>query len=517
MKKYLLAMFIFPVAVFAQNVGIGTQTPHASAMLDVSSNNKGLLIPRLTEVQKEAIANPATGLLVWQTDGTPGFYYNNGTPQDPKWYMLSTAMDTDWKLTGNNNVDSATHFLGSINKAPVYFKVRNTFAGQLDSGKATYFGYKAGQGATHFSNTAFGTEALAENSDEDHNTAFGLFAIRKNRTGNNLTAVGSQALSSNVTGKLNVALGSSALRNNVHGDNNVAVGFKSLLSNTTGFSNVAIGNFALENNSGGYYNTALGTAALQKSYSNFNTAIGFEVLSENEGGSFNTGVGFKALHNNVEGVQNTGLGMYALLNNSTGSRNIGVGYEAGKNNSTGTDNSFFGYLANVSTSNRTNATVIGSRALAECSNCLILGSVDGKNGATANVNVGIGTTAPAVRLQVGTNGDGTVARANAWQTFSDARFKKEIVTIDQPLEKLNQIGGYYYHWNLGTDETRQAGLIAQEVEKVLPEIVSTDDQGYKSVDYGKMNALLIEAIKELQQQVNDLKRENQEIKQSIKK
>nr|MCU0375093.1 tail fiber domain-containing protein [Chitinophagaceae bacterium] len=110
--------------------------------------------------------------------------------------------------------------------------------------------------------------------------------------------------------------------------------------------------------------------------------------------------------------------------------------------------------------------------------------------------VGVGTTTPAVQLQVGNSGDGTVARANAWQIFSDERYKKGIVPIANALEKIEQLSGYYYYWKDGADKQRQAGLLAQEVEKVLPEIVDTDSQGYKSVDYGKMNALLLQALKE---------------------
>jgi hypothetical protein len=119
-------------------------------------------------------------------------------------------------------------------------------------------------------------------------------------------------------------------------------------------------------------------------------------------------------------------------------------------------------------------------------------------------NVGIGTSNPTVRFQVGANGDGTVARANAWQTFSDERFKTGIISIDNPLDKLDQIGGYYYQWKNGADQSRQAGLLAQEVERVMPEIVATDDNGYKSVDYGKLNALLIEAIKAQQKLINQM-------------
>jgi hypothetical protein len=73
-----------------RNVGIGTVTPHASAMLDVSSTTQGFLPPRMTEVERTAIASPATGLLVYQTDGAQGLYYRNAN----KWDSLITSFVT---------------------------------------------------------------------------------------------------------------------------------------------------------------------------------------------------------------------------------------------------------------------------------------------------------------------------------------------------------------------------------------------------------------------------------------
>lgn len=126
--------------------------------------------------------------------------------------------------------------------------------------------------------------------------------------------------------------------------------------------------------------------------------------------------------------------------------------------------------------------------------------------AGANGNVGIGTGgAPSDKFQVGTIGDGTIARANGWNLFSDRRWKKELFVIDDPIEKLNAISGYYYYWKEGKDDSRQVGVIAQEIEKVLPEVVSTDKEGYKSVEYGKLSALLIEVVKEQQSEINLLK------------
>lgn len=129
--------------------------------------------------------------------------------------------------------------------------------------------------------------------------------------------------------------------------------------------------------------------------------------------------------------------------------------------------------------------------------------------------VGIGTTSPSYLLEVGASGDGTAARANSWQTFSDRRWKTNIAVIDSPLEKLENINGYYYNWKDGKDKSTQVGVIAQEVEEVLPEIVSTDDDGYKSVDYSKLAPLLIEAIKEQQRTIDELKNVNETLQNKL--
>jgi hypothetical protein len=110
-------------------------------------------------------------------------------------------------------------------------------------------------------------------------------------------------------------------------------------------------------------------------------------------------------------------------------------------------------------------------------------------------NVGIGTNAPASRLQVGNNGDGTVAVANAWNTFSDARFKKNIRTLESPLEKIDSLRGVRYDWI--SSGKGDIGFIAQELEKIYPELVATGTDGYKSVDYARMTAILLQALKEL--------------------
>ncbi|MEZ4435708.1 MAG: tail fiber domain-containing protein [bacterium] len=147
---------------------------------------------------------------------------------------------------------------------------------------------------------------------------------------------------------------------------------------------------------------------------------------------------------------------------------------------------------------------------------------DGAISVDVNGQVGIGTSAPAYALQVGEAGDGTEARANAWNVFSDARLKTDVKPITDPLARLDAIGGYTYAWKAGSDRRRQAGVIAQEVEAVLPEVVSVDANGLRAVDYGKLNALLIEAVKAQQRlieaqgaELDALRAENEEIREVL--
>ncbi len=124
--------------------------------------------------------------------------------------------------------------------------------------------------------------------------------------------------------------------------------------------------------------------------------------------------------------------------------------------------------------------------------------------------VGIGISNPTVKLQV--NGD---IIANSIAGSSDARFKTNITLIENPLQKVLQLRGVNFDWNKKAypdrsfSESKAIGFIAQEVEKVLPEVVQTEKtaEGYKAVQYDKVVALLVEAIKEQQKQIDGLKLE----------
>ena len=125
-------------------------------------------------------------------------------------------------------------------------------------------------------------------------------------------------------------------------------------------------------------------------------------------------------------------------------------------------------------------------------------------------NVGIGTTSPSYRLDVA--GD---AHATSFPTSSDARLKKNIAPVTNSLDKLKNVNGVYFEWNekykqLGrATNGKQIGIIAQDLEKEFPELVTTwGNESYRAVDYGRLTAVLLEAVKELDA-------ENQELKQRV--
>ncbi|HET6990539.1 MAG TPA: hypothetical protein VFJ43_04410, partial [Bacteroidia bacterium] len=170
----ILIGLLCPRSANSQNVGINATgaTPNASAMLDVSSTTRGMLIPRMTHAQMNAIAAPATGLLVYDTDAPAGFYYYDGTAWLP---ILSTAVSANggWRLIGNAGTVDGTNFLGTTYSVAFSIRVNNQKAGRIDPGlKNTFYGYKAGITNTTGNNDIFeGQYAGAANTTGSHNIA----------------------------------------------------------------------------------------------------------------------------------------------------------------------------------------------------------------------------------------------------------------------------------------------------------------------------------------------------------
>ncbi|MBL7745489.1 MAG: hypothetical protein JNN00_18610, partial [Chitinophagaceae bacterium] len=178
---FILLTYLFIADINAQRVGIGTTTPHVSAALEIRSTTGGLLIPAMTQAQRNAIALPAASLLIFQTDGIMGFYYNSGTPAAPNWTPLAGSGSSGWQLTGNSGTNPSTHFIGTTDLQPLLFKINNKRAGFIDSSSTnnTGIGFRVLDSLTTGGfNTAFGYKSLHANSTGNQNTGVGLTALR---------------------------------------------------------------------------------------------------------------------------------------------------------------------------------------------------------------------------------------------------------------------------------------------------------------------------------------------------
>jgi len=226
----------------SDNVGIGTTKPDPSALLELNSNSKGLLLPRMTENQRDEIKNPAIGLVIFQTDKAVGLYTYDGTTWTPSSARVgATAVAGAWDKQGN--AIDATDFLGSTNNFPLRFRVNNTPSGFIDNTASgdVFLGLAAGLNArpNAVNNIAIGYQALRNVTPDGMPGTIGFN-----------TAIGYLAMYYNKNGSGNIALGSRAMQNNVEGSSNVGIGEFALNESTLGFRNLALGRFALQRTQG---------------------------------------------------------------------------------------------------------------------------------------------------------------------------------------------------------------------------------------------------------------------------
>jgi Chaperone of endosialidase len=344
--------------------------------------------------------------------------------------------------------------------------------------------------------------------------------------GHSNTFLGDDALISNTSGGSNVAIGTNALMSNTIGSGNTASGIETLFSNISGAANTATGALALHDNTTGNDNTANGYAALFSNTSGIdNTANGFQALIFNTIGSDNTANGFKALFNNTTGGDNAANGAFALFSNTTGSDNTADGFRALFNNTTGTNNTATGRRALHHNRTGNNNTANGNDALFNNtgSNNIALGFQAGKDMTTGSNNIDIGNTGLQVEsntIRIGTVGTQTAtfiagisgatvptgvavivdSDGHLGTTTSSARFKEAIKPMDKASEAILALKPVTFHYKPELDPAGvpQFGLVAEEVEKVNPDLVARDADGKAyTVRYDAVNAMLLnEFLKE---------------------
>ena len=146
LKIYITLFLLIVISSLHAQVGIGTTTPATSSALDITSTNKGLLIPRVALISTSdvaTIASPVTSLLVYNSGFLPnGYYYWNGT----LWVLLATGNNTDWSVTGNSGTNPANNFIGTTDVPENFYRIieitPNRMTLRAGSGSGVVFQFK---------------------------------------------------------------------------------------------------------------------------------------------------------------------------------------------------------------------------------------------------------------------------------------------------------------------------------------------------------------------------------------
>jgi hypothetical protein len=349
-------------------------------------------------------------------------------------------------------------------------------------------------------NTGVGAGTLLVNTG-DSNTATGAGALLSNTTGTENTANGTFALFFNTTGGANTAVGASALLHNTQGTFNNAIGDQTLLNNTTGSENTANGSFALSASPDSSFNTAIGAFALANNSGDENTAVGVDVLFNNTAGG-NTGIGARALRQNTTGFQNVAVGHGALTTNVEGSFNTALGQSTLALN-TGDGNTACGNVAlfnNIGNNNTALGNIAGSNLTTGNNNIDIGYNVGGVAGESNTIRIGNSdvTTTFITGISGATASGGAQVFVNSTgklgTSTSSARFKEDIKPMGKASEAILALKpvSFRYKKEIDAQGIPQFGLVAEEVEKVNPDLIIRDREGKpQTVRYEQVNAMLL--------------------------
>ena len=440
-------------------------------------------------------------------------------------------------------------------------------------------------------NTWYGLNAGAAGPTGGHNAFFGESAGYATTTGCCNAFIGRGAGIANTGGINNVFVGNQSGWTNIIGTDNTfvgrAAGFTTTASqntyigaytgyaNTTGIEQVFIGYEAGRANTTNEGGTYVGYHAGVTATGSYNTLIGSRAGVATTTGQGNTFVGRRAGQGNNDGDYNSALGYYAGEHNTTGGYNVFVGYQAGDTNTTESYNTSVGSYSDIA-AGFTNATAVGYRAHVMQSNSLVLGSINGVNGASSDTSVGIGTTAPARQLHlaganavfrmdrpadtaafmlvrtdvsgnplktfvVGANASGSnngefvindlgtavggpgttrlriandgVVYVQALVQTSSRDLKDNVRTYPNALETVNRLRGVRFDWK--ESGTPSVGLIAEEVEGVVPEVVAHAD-GAAGINYSALVGVLVQAVKEQDAKLQEQRAERDSLAASVR-
>jgi len=369
------------------------------------------------------------------------------------------------------------------------------------------------------------------------------------RQSNLLLGMGTGIATIAAGGLYNVGVGSGAMAAITTGDENTALGYMSLNGISTGNSNTALGSETLALVTGNYntavgadtmnatavgitYNTGIGYKNMPVVTGSYNTSMGGEAFLVLAAGASNMAAGYHAGYAQTSASNNTLIGAEAAKAITTGGNNVAVGYQAGNTLVSGTGNVFLGYGAGaLMNAGSTSNVVIGlsaGPAAGAYSNTLYL---DNSQTATPLIGGNFSTDIvyinhdpnQLVDLPGGVAGlwvDGDAyksAGGSSWAVTSDQRLKERIADYDRGLEEILALRPVRFHYKnlpaLGlSSKAENIGVIAQEVQKEIPEAVVMGAKGYLSFKLDPVIWAGVNAIQELNEKVEKLEQENKLLK-----
>ena len=514
---FVILITIYGYDLPAQSLAVNTSgaIANSSSILDVSSTVKGLLIPRMTTAQRTAIASPATGLQVYDTDLSQFYFYNGASwtamANNSNYWTLAagniynnagtkvgigtnspsaklhvgagtrfTVLDTGSVfLQSGNTIGSARDWKMYVSLPIGYLSFRDMGFDNLNNGMASdamVIQYGTG-------NVGIGAAVPAEKLEINGNIKFTVASTIYSATGTALTIRPGDGTGSG--GALTIRGGNAGVTSGgAGGDLNLTAG-ANLPSGGAGYGGLGVPGHV--NITGSYgYNSVGG---------NINLTAGATSCWSLVSGSHSD--------INIKGGQN-------LVTTDPSSIVIEGGYTIGTNCTT--------------TPGSTGGNLILKSGLA---------SGTGTNGniQLLNGNVGIGTAAPSSKLEVcgntriiGTlNVSSTVTSSSGITCPSDFRYKQNITPLNNSLQKLMRLKPVNYYWksnafpDMHFNNQQQSGFIAQDMEKLFPEMVFTDEKGYKSIDYARLTPVLVQTLQEQQVRLNNLTNRLNEIEKLLNK
>jgi trimeric autotransporter adhesin len=425
--------------------------------------------------------------------GHSGYGFNGGNAN-----VMVGTYSGNYFYGGDNNI-----FIGNSSGYGIKFSTTT-------ASDNIFIGTSAGKLITTGMDNAFiGTESGFSNSTGSFNSFMGYRSGRSNTVGTENVFVGYQAGYSNIDGLRNVFLGYNAGYNNSSGTYNIFVGRQAGEANTTGTSNVYIGEGSGQSLPAGSINTFVGkgTGSNQTS-GGFNVYIGGQSGIYKVAGNYNSFLGY---HSGAyaDGDNNVLVGFQAGMGH-IGSGNVFIGYQTGAN-MTGYNNTLA--IDNSSTMTPLLYGDFSLRRLRFNGNTSI-------NGSSSNMYYALEVNLDANDTYGMVVYGPTWCSSGAW-AGSDIRLKKNISPLNNSLGSVLKLNGVNFDWRtdefpeMGFTKARQIGLIAQDVEKVFPELVNEGPNGYKSIDYSKITPVLIEAIKEQQKQIDSQNKRIDELEKAV--